>query len=166
MTELQNLNTFYISATTLWRANNETIRQQTHICTYMYIYIHTYIIQPFFCDVTKGECSRSVQWSASRLVPDLRDSKQVQQIFRCSRLPDNFPSTNFKNQQTAFLITHYTTWRGGETHGRMLTRESIGVHGSHHIKFKMLHLLKSSWADRNGTFPPLPRFSTKKTLQL
>lgn len=138
-----------------------------HIYTHnLYICIYTYIIQPVFCDVTFGNVPGGSVFGASPLVPDLRDSKQVQQIFRCSRLPDNLPITNFTKINKPFFWLPIYNMKGGGTHGRMLTRESIGVHGSHHIKFKMLHLLKSSWADRNGTFPPLPRFSTKKTLQL
>ena len=117
---------------------------------YIYISIHTqsvYIYIPIhhttfllWCHLL--ECSRSVQWNtASPLVPDLRDSKEVQQIFRCSRLPDNLPNHKLHKNPTVFLITPLYNMKGGETHGRMLTRESIGVHGSHHIKFKMLHLL-------------------------
>ena len=106
-----------------------------------YVYIYIYIIQPFFCDVTITECSRRF-----RVLPV--PCTQIQEIpnrsSRYSDAPDyqiTSQSQTSQKQTNCFFDYPLYNMKGGETHGRMLTRESIGVHGSHHIKFKMLHLL-------------------------
>ena len=80
------------------------------ICIYVYMYIHIHHTT-FLLWCPHGNVPGAV--FCQSLAPDLRDSKQVRQIFRCSRLPDNLPITNFAKTQPIFWLPMYNMKGGG-----------------------------------------------------